>query len=221
MANNYPIVTLCGSTKFKAEFERVQKQLTLQGYIVISVGLFGHSDDDEVWEGMDEGAVTPTKMMLDDMHKTKIDMADEIFVVNPKGYIGDSTWSEICYARMTDKRIKSMECISEEYIEAHVENHIHKAEQLARKQLDCIRRSNGVYNIDDFAYFKHKGKIVVDPWINVETYNDGSPQVDHTEAGMGVDPFQYYGKKKAARFIEEIVMRDKAMQEEAASYTKP
>ena len=58
-----------------------QKRLTLEGNIVISVGLFGHSGDDEVWT---EG----TKEMLDDMHKRKIDMADEIFVINVGGYIG-------------------------------------------------------------------------------------------------------------------------------------
>lgn len=104
----YPVVTLCGSTRFKNEFIQIQKELTLKGYIVISVGLFGHGGDAEVWEDMDENSLTATKMMLDDMHKSKIDMADEIFVVNPGGYIGDSTWSEICYAFMTDKKIESI-----------------------------------------------------------------------------------------------------------------
>jgi len=42
---DYPIITLCGSTRFKDDFILVQKELTLQGYIVISVGLFGHSGD--------------------------------------------------------------------------------------------------------------------------------------------------------------------------------
>ena len=79
---NYKVVTLCGSTRFKDEFMKAQKELTLKGYIVISVGLFGHSGDSEVWENMDEGTLTKTKEMLDDMHKRKIDMADEIFVVN-------------------------------------------------------------------------------------------------------------------------------------------
>ena len=65
---------------------------------MISVGLFGHSGDDEVWDGMDEGAMSETKRMLDDMHKRKIDMADEIFVIDVDGYIGESTRSEIEYA---------------------------------------------------------------------------------------------------------------------------
>ena len=82
MTGRYKVVTLCGSTRFKEEFMEAQKRLTLEGKIVISVGLFGHSGDSEVWEGMDEGTLTRTKEMLDDMHKRKIDMADEIFVIN-------------------------------------------------------------------------------------------------------------------------------------------
>ena len=91
MVRNYKVITLCGSTRFKDEFMEAQKRLTLEGNIVISVGLFGHSGDDEVWENMDEGTFTKTKEMLDDMHKRKIDMADEIVVINVGGYIGDST----------------------------------------------------------------------------------------------------------------------------------
>lgn len=105
MVGNYRVVTLCGSTRFKDEFFKVQKEFTLKGYIVISVGLFGHSGDNEVWENMDEGTLTKTKEMLDDMHKRKIDMADEIFVINVNGYIGDSTKSEIEYAIKTGKRV--------------------------------------------------------------------------------------------------------------------
>ena len=98
MVGKYKVITLCGSTRFKDEFMEAQKRLTLEGNIVISVGLFGHSGDDEVWESMDEGTLTKTKEMLDDMHKRKIDMADEIFVINVGGYIGESTRSEIDYA---------------------------------------------------------------------------------------------------------------------------
>ena len=111
MVKNYKVITLCGSTRFKEEFLRVQKDLTLQGNIVISVGLFGHSGDYEVWENMDEGTLTKTKEMLDDMHKRKIDMADEIFVINVGGYIGNSTKSEIEYAKLTNKRINYLEPI--------------------------------------------------------------------------------------------------------------
>ena len=96
------MITLCGSTRFKDPFLEVQKRLTLAGNIVISVGLFGHSGDNEVWT---EGK----KDMLDDMHKRKIDMADEIYVINVGGYIGSSTRSEIEYAKHHGKIIKYLE----------------------------------------------------------------------------------------------------------------
>lgn len=109
MIGKYKIVTLCGSTRFKKEFMEAQKKLTLQGNIVISVGVFGHSGDEEVWEDMEEGFDTKTKAMLDDMHKRKIDLADEIFVINVGGYIGDSTKSEIEYAKSTNKKVNYLE----------------------------------------------------------------------------------------------------------------
>lgn len=109
MFGKYKVITLCGSTRFKNEFLREQKRLTLEGNIVISVGLFGHSGDQEVWEGMSEDTLTQTKEMLDDMHKRKIDMADEIFVINVGGYIGSSTRSEIEYAQAHGKTVKYLE----------------------------------------------------------------------------------------------------------------
>lgn len=102
MVGKYPVITLCGSTRFKDQFLEAQKRLTLAGNIVISVGLFGHSGDDEVWT---EG----TKEMLDDMHKCKIDMADRIYVINVNGYIGSSTRSEIEYARKKGKQVLFLE----------------------------------------------------------------------------------------------------------------
>ncbi len=109
MVGAYKVITLCGSTRFRTEFLEMQKQLTLAGNIVISVGLFGHSGDAEVWEGMDEGTLTETKRLLDDMHKRKIDMADEIFVINVGGYIGSSTRSEIEYAMAHGKPVRYLE----------------------------------------------------------------------------------------------------------------
>ena len=69
---------------------------------MISVGLFGHSGDDEVWA---EG----TKTMLDDMHLRKIDMADEIYVINVGGYIGQSTRNEIAYAQSRGITVRYLE----------------------------------------------------------------------------------------------------------------
>ena len=102
MVGKYPVITLCGSTRFKEMFLETQKRLTLEGNIVISVGLFGHSGDEEVW-------APGTKEMLDDMHKRKIDMADAIYVINVDGYIGSSTRSEIEYARNNGKQVLFLE----------------------------------------------------------------------------------------------------------------
>jgi len=102
MVGKFKVITLCGSTRFKEQFLETQKRLTLEGNIVISVGLFGHSGDDEVWT---EG----TKEMLDNMHKRKIDMADAIYVINVGGYIGESTRSEIDYATKHGKEILYLE----------------------------------------------------------------------------------------------------------------
>ena len=62
-----------------------------------------------VWENMDEGSLTKTKEMLDDMHKRKIDMADSIYVINVGGYIGESTKSEIKYAKKHGKAVNYLE----------------------------------------------------------------------------------------------------------------
>ncbi len=94
------IITLCGSTRFKKEFEEVNKKLTLEGNIVISVGLFGLSGD---------GITKEQKEMLDEMHKRKIDLADEIFVINVGRYIGKSTRAEIEYAVLTGKNVRLLE----------------------------------------------------------------------------------------------------------------
>ena len=102
MVDKYKVITLCGSTKFKEQYLEAQKRLTLEGNIVISVGLFGHSGDDEVW-------AEDTKAMLDDMHNRKIDMADEIFVINVGGYIGESTRNEIAYAESQGIDVRCLE----------------------------------------------------------------------------------------------------------------
>ncbi len=102
MVGKYKVITLCGSTRFKDAFMETQKRLTLDGNIVISVGLFGHSGDEEVWK-------PGTKEMLDDMHKRKIDMSDEIFVINVGEYIGESTRTEIEYALSQGKLVRYLE----------------------------------------------------------------------------------------------------------------
>ncbi len=102
LSTSFPkIVTLCGSTRFMDAFIKALRELTLQGHIVISVGLFGHQ------EGMDMSGVV--KQDLDILHKRKIDLADSILVISEKGYIGLSTYSEILYAKKHGKGITWLE----------------------------------------------------------------------------------------------------------------
>lgn len=91
------VVCLCGSTKFKDAYQRANARLTLEGKIVLSVGLFGHADR-IVFEA-------EQKALLDRLHLDKIDMADEIFVVNVGGYVGESTRREIARAEATGKPV--------------------------------------------------------------------------------------------------------------------
>jgi hypothetical protein len=91
------IVCLCGSTRFRAEFDAANRSLTLAGRIVLAPGVFGHT------EGV---ATTPEdKTALDVLHLAKIDLADTVFIVNPGGYIGESTTAEIAYATSHGKSI--------------------------------------------------------------------------------------------------------------------
>lgn len=102
MINGFKVITLCGSTRFKEHFLEVQKKLTLEGNIVISVGMFGHADDEEALQ-------YEVKAMLDRQHLAKIDLADEIFVINVDNYIGDSTRKEIEYAKAKGKHVGFLE----------------------------------------------------------------------------------------------------------------
>ena len=95
------IICLCGSTKFKDEFIAANKRLTKQGYIVLSVGWFGHSEDSEPTD--------EEKVKLDTLHKRKIDLADLVFVLNVGGYLGKSTISEIEYAYIMGKPVEFLE----------------------------------------------------------------------------------------------------------------
>lgn len=99
--SNYPVVTLCGSTRFKDKFLEVKKLLTLNGYIVLMPDMFSHADGIEVSKDLAH--------RLDLMHLQKIDMADSIYVINVDKYIGESTRKEIDYARSSGKEIMFLE----------------------------------------------------------------------------------------------------------------
>lgn len=96
------VVCLCGSTKFKEQFNQANFQETMKGRIVLSVGFFAHVDNHIHTLTVEE------KFGLDRLHKCKIDLADEILVVNVGGYIGSSTRSEIDYAEAAGKPVRYM-----------------------------------------------------------------------------------------------------------------
>ncbi|WP_020580171.1 hypothetical protein [Actinopolymorpha alba] len=93
------IVCLCGSTRFRDEFAVANRQQTLAGRIVLAPGVFGHSGD---------SLTEDDKARLDELHLRKIDLAHSVLVVNPGGYIGESTRREIEYARRTGKPVAFM-----------------------------------------------------------------------------------------------------------------
>lgn len=99
------IVCLCGSTRFFDEFRRQNLRLTLAGVIVLSIGCDTKADGD-IAEIQD---VDQAKADLDELHKRKIDLADELYVLNVGGYIGESTRSEIDYAHRHGKPITYLE----------------------------------------------------------------------------------------------------------------
>lgn len=101
------VITLCGSTKFQADFEAEMRRLTVEGNIVISVGLFGHAEADFDF-GTDEKP-SSLKLALDNLHFRKIDLADRIHVINPGGYVGTSTAREVFYATEHGTGISWME----------------------------------------------------------------------------------------------------------------
>lgn len=99
--NKYNVITLCGSIKFKEEFEKIQEELTLAGNIVLTPNFLHSVKKEEINNEI--------KNMLDEMHKQKIDMSDEIYVINVGEYIGESTKSEIEYAKTKNKKISYLE----------------------------------------------------------------------------------------------------------------
>ena len=103
MSTKPKVVCLCGSTRFEQAFKDAMRDETLKGHIVLSVGLLGHK------EGIDMNG--PVKKMLDELHFRKIDLADEVLVLNVDGYIGHSTSNEVAYTKSLGKPIRYLEAV--------------------------------------------------------------------------------------------------------------
>jgi hypothetical protein len=101
------VVCLCGSTRFYDAFQRANYEETMAGRIVLTVGFYLHTP--EVNHREDVGCTPEEKTMLDELHKRKIDLSDEILVLNVGGYVGESTRGEIEYAVKHRKVVRYLE----------------------------------------------------------------------------------------------------------------
>lgn len=95
------VVCVCGPMRFADEIRRVGGQLTLAGAIVLAPGEIGLATTDAI--------TVEQKALLDALHRHKIDLADRVVIVNPDGYLGESTRAEIDYARSVGKPVSFTE----------------------------------------------------------------------------------------------------------------
>jgi hypothetical protein len=102
------IICLCGSTRFSEAFQKAQFDLTMDGVIVLTIGCNMKSDT-ELFKNYSEQELKDIKTRLDELHKRKIDLADEVLILNVGGYIGESTKGELEYARQHGKTIRFLE----------------------------------------------------------------------------------------------------------------
>jgi hypothetical protein len=94
------IVCLCGSSRFRKEYAEVFNREEHEGRICLTIHCF---KDDPCCKTPEDHA------RMDAKHRHKIDLADEILVMNVGGYVGESTRREIAYARGTGKRVRWLE----------------------------------------------------------------------------------------------------------------
>ena len=108
MVTKPKIVCLCGSTRFSEAFQKAQFEETLAGKIVLTIGSNMKSDT-ELFKDYPENELKEIKIRLDELHRRKIDLADEVLILNVGGYIGESTRGELEYARKHRKLIRFLE----------------------------------------------------------------------------------------------------------------
>lgn len=108
-AQKRKVITLCGSVKFWKEYLKWNAILTLQGNVVFSCGLSMKSGYEDILLKYSVWELNDVKKDLDEIHLRKIDLSDEIFVLNVGGYIGDSTKREIAYAESRGKSVRYLE----------------------------------------------------------------------------------------------------------------
>ena len=109
------IVVLCGSSRFKEQFDLANYRETMAGKIVLSIGFAGHRQKFvdgylvDMPHGEQFGCTAEQKVELDKLHKRKIELADEVLIISVGGYVGSSTRSEIDHAVKLGKTVRWME----------------------------------------------------------------------------------------------------------------
>lgn len=106
--NRPTIVCLCGSTRFSEAFRDANLRETINGKIVLTIGCDLRSDT-EVFGHMTIDEIVMIKNQLDRLHLRKIDLADEVLILNVGGYIGESTARELAYAQSLGKPVRYLE----------------------------------------------------------------------------------------------------------------
>lgn len=108
MSTRPRIVCLCGSTRFSEAYQRANLEETMAGRIVLTIGCDTKSDR-ELFQNKSPEELAEIMHRLDHLHRAKIDLADEILVLNVDGYVGEATAREIEYARQRSKVIRWIE----------------------------------------------------------------------------------------------------------------
>ena len=112
--NRPTIVCLCGSTRFWRQFQKSSLEETLAGRIVLSIGAASGTDD-EHFGNLSGDEYAAVKSMLDELHLRKIDLADEVLILNVGRYMGYSTRRELNYAKTLGKRVRFLEAVNDEF----------------------------------------------------------------------------------------------------------
>jgi len=102
------VICLCGSTRFPDAHRMAEMHETMLGNVVIPLAMFGHADQPVGARFLtsDGDEDTAGKRLIDGVHFRKIEMADEILVVNVGGYVGSSTLREIKHAQNQGKPVR-------------------------------------------------------------------------------------------------------------------
>lgn len=108
MTEKPKIVVLCGSTRYSTAFRKANLDETLAGNIVLSIGVDMRGDGD-ILGAKSQVERDEIKARLDELHLRKIDLADEVLILNVNGYVGESTRREIAYALEKGKPLRWLE----------------------------------------------------------------------------------------------------------------